>query len=224
MMKYRRLHNWNVSPGEAILIQKRLAKEVILKGARASITKIAACDVGFSRQANKVVAACAVFSFPKLALLEKVIKIGQANFPYVPGLLTFREGPVLLKAFSVLKNRPDLVIFDGQGIAHPRRMGLAAHMGILLNLPTIGCAKSFLYGKFTQPPSLKGGYTYIQDKNEKILGVALRTRKDVRCVFVSCGHKVDLKTAIKIILACSPKFRIPQTQRVAHNLAQSFLR
>lgn len=223
-MKYKRLHNWNVSPRQAIFIQKRLAKEIILKGTRSSITRIAACDVGFTRQSNKVVAAWVVFSFPELLVLEKVIRLGQTIFPYVPGLLTFREGPILLKAFSALKNRPDLVIFDGQGIAHPRRMGLATHMGILLNLPTIGCAKSFLYGKFTQPPNFKGAYAYIQDKNKEIIGAALRTRKDVRCVFVSCGHKVSLKAAIKIILACSLKFRIPEPLRVAHNLTRSFLR
>lgn len=219
-MKYQSLHNWNVSPKEAFLIQKRLMKKIVLKASLPRIARIAACDVGFAERTNKIVAAVVVFSFPQLKLLEKVVKTGSTNFPYIPGLLTFREGPILLEALSSVKNRPDLALFDGQGIAHPRRMGLATHMGILLDISSIGCAKSLLFGKVCQPPNFKGAYTYIRDKGGKIIGAAVRTRKSVRWIFVSAGYKINLKSAIKIVLVCSPNFRISEPLRAAHSLTQ----
>jgi deoxyribonuclease V len=219
-MKYRRLHHWNVTPHEAILIQKSLAKKIALKENLTVITKIAACDVGFVYNTNKMVAAIVVLNFPQLELIEEIVRIGNTNFPYIPGLLTFREGPMLLKAFSALKNHPDIAIFDGQGIAHPRKMGLATHMGILIDIPTIGCAKTLLSGAVEQPANFKGAYSYLRDKKGEIIGAAVRTRKDVRCVFVSPGYKISLKRAKEIILTCSPRFRIPQPLRLAHSLTQ----
>jgi deoxyribonuclease V len=219
-MKYRKLHPWNVAPHEAILLQKGLAKKITLKESFPVIAKIAACDVGFARNTNKMVAAIVVLNFPQLELVEEIVRTERTNFPYIPGLLTFREGPVLLKAFSALKNQPDVVIFDGQGIAHPRKMGLATHMGLLLDVPTIGCAKTLLFGTTEQPANFKGAYSYLKDERGKIIGAAVRTRKDVHCVFVSAGYKISLERAKEIILACSPRFRIPQPLRLAHNLTQ----
>ncbi len=223
-MKYQRLHSWQVSPQEAVRIQNRLREKIILKTRMPRVSKLAACDVGFTERVGKVIASVAVFSFPQLELIEKVVKSGRVNFPYVPGLLTFREGPILLKAFSAVSERPDVVLFDGQGIAHPRRMGLATHLGILLDIPTIGCAKSRLYGQVAPAPNFKGAYSYIRDAKGAVIGAGVRTRKDVRCVFVSAGYKVSLKTAIKIVLACSSRFRIPEPLRIAHRLSKSRLR
>lgn len=214
------MHSWKVSPDQAIRIQERLAKEIILDTSLPSISKIAGCDAGFTSDKNRVVGAVLIFSFPQLELIEKVVRVASIDFPYIPGLLTFREGAVLLKAFSAVKNLPDVAIFDGQGIAHPRRMGLATHMGILLDIPTIGCAKTLLFGKVKNPPNFKGAFSYIRDKDGKTIGACLRTRKDVRCIFVSAGYKISLQDAIKIILDCSPKFRIPQPLRMAHNFTR----
>lgn len=221
-MKFKRLHGWKVSPRQAILIQKELAQRIITGERIPKLRKIAACDIGYTSTKGQLLAAIAIFNFPQLKLIEKTIKKGKVDFPYIPGLLTFREGPLLLEAFSTINYRPDLVIFDGQGIAHPRKMGLATHMGILLDIPTIGCAKSFLYGSFEEPGIAKGAYSYIRDNHGQVIGAALRTRNDVRCIFVSVGYRISLEEAIRIILTCSPKFRIPEPLRVAHNLSQSF--
>jgi len=156
-------------------------------------------------------------SLPDLAPLEEKTAVKKGIFPYVPGLLTFREGPALLEAFGRLENKPDLIFFDGQGLAHPRRLGLASHLGIFLDTPSIGCAKSRLVGRYTQPPEKKGGWTRLTDRGE-LVGAVLRTRTGVSPVFVSVGHRVDLDSAISLTLSACRKYRLPEPIRAAHSL------
>lgn len=218
-MFYRNLHPWDVSIQEAIKIQNRLKEQVILEKDFTQIKAIAAADVSASKE-DKMVAGVVVVSFPELRLIEDSWGCVLARFPYQPGLLTFREGPALLSIFGKIKSVPDLILFDGQGIAHPRRMGIATHLGILLDKPTIGCAKSLLCGEFLEPRIEKGSYSLIKDgKTGEIIGAALRTRKAVKPIFVSPGHKINLRLAIEIALSCSVKYRIPEPLRLAHRLA-----
>jgi deoxyribonuclease V len=228
-MDYWSLHPWKVSIQEAILIQQNLRKRIILVDKLPKIQKIAGVDVAFFD--NQAICAICVFEsrpcaqgrgeYPELNLIEKTYAKDKISFPYVPGLLTFREGPVILKAFRKLKNKPDLVLFDGQGICHPRRMGVATHLGIVLDLPSIGCAKSHLCGVYKMPKEDKGSFSYIHNKKTKeLLGVALRTRRNVKPLFVSCGYKISLKQAIHLVLKLCPKYRISQPLRFAHQLAE----
>jgi len=218
-MKFWNLHPWRVSIQEAISIQKNLRKRIILSNKLPKIQRLAGVDVAFSD--DETVCAVCVFTYPELNLIETIKARKKTPFPYVPGLLTFREGPVILEAFRRLKNKPDLVLFDGQGICHPRQMGIATHLGIILDIPSIGCAKSHLYGVYKMPKEDKGSYSFINDKNtNEVLGVVLRTRSRVKPIFVSCGYKVLLMPAIKLILKFCPKYRIPQPLRYAHQIAE----
>ena len=219
-MSFPELHPWKASTKRAIQIQQELSKKIVLNNKPLSIRYIAGVDVGFSD--NQAFCAVCIFNFPEMNLIEAVMAKKGITLPYVPGLLTFREGPVVLRAFRKLQHQPDLVIFDGQGICHPRRMGIATHLGIILDIPSIGCAKSHLCGDYNMPKQGKGDFSYIRDgKTKEVLGVALRTRSRVKPVFVSCGNKVSLKQAIKIVLKLCPKYRIPQPLRYAHQLAQN---
>jgi len=209
-------HIWNLSPREAIAIQKKLAGHVCRCNRLEPVHSIAGVDVGF--HGHTAVAAVVVLTWPELKLLESAVASLPVSFPYVPGLLTFREGPVILKAFDRLSRLPDLGIFDGQGIAHPRRLGIAAHIGLLLNLPTIGCAKTRLCGTFSEPGTEKGQYAPLTDR-EDIIGAAVRTRTHVKPVFVSIGHRIDLETAVHYVLSCCRTYRLPETTRKAHALA-----
>ncbi|MCK4244393.1 MAG: deoxyribonuclease V [Candidatus Omnitrophica bacterium] len=215
-MKIREIHRWDVTPKEAIRIQKDLARKITLKNSFAKIKLIAGCDVAFTKE--KAYAAVIILEYPSLKIVEEVTTFSKINFPYISGLLTFREAPALLSAIKKLKNVPDIFLFDGQGIAHPRRMGLATHLGIILNKTSIGCAKSPLYGSYRQPPEIKGRYTLIKDKGE-VIGAVLRSKKAVKPVFVSPGNGIDLKTAIKITLSTTLNYRLPEPTRLAHHLA-----
>jgi len=210
-------HSWNVSPQEASKLQEELRKRIILKKDFSKIKKIAGADISFSKGSNRTYTAVIVFSFPELKILEEEYTIGSLSFPYIPGLLTFREGPLLVEAFKKIKIEPDVIIFDGQGIAHPKRLGLATHMGILLDKPTIGCAKSKLIGTYQEPEKGKGFYSLLKDSGE-VIGAVLRTKEDVSPVFVSPGHKIDLKSAIEIVLKCLRGYRLPEPTRQAHIL------
>jgi deoxyribonuclease V len=219
-MFYRNIHPWNVSSQEAIEIQNRLRGRIILKKNFNPIKKIAAADISATVKKDRVVAAVVVLKFPELKLIEQSWDESLANFPYKSGLLTFREGPAILSSLNKIKSVPDLILFDGQGIAHPRRMGIAAHLGIILDKPTIGCAKSPLYGEFLEPKVERGSYSLIKDTSTgEILGAVLRTRRAVKPIFVSPGHRIDLQSAIEIVLSCSVKHRIPEPLRIAHQLA-----
>ena len=147
-------------------------------------------------------------------------KCAKISYPYIPGLLTFLEGPVLKKCFKALKIEPDIIIFDGQGIAHPRNMGIAAHMGILLDKPTIGCAKTWLYGEYKEPAKTQGAFSYLLDQKAKKIGAVLRTRDNVRPLFVSPGNKMDIDSAVEVILMCTKRYRLPEPIRLAHQLTE----
>ena len=196
-MKVQHLHDWQVSPSEAIAIQERLVNRVSEKDDFGTVRLIAGIDVSVSRFSKAGRAAVVVLDYPQLRLVESQTVENEIIFPYIPGLLSFREGPVCTAAVAKLKSEPDVFIIDGQGIAHPRRLGLAAHLGLLFDKPTIGWAKSRLTGHFEEPPPDKGTYSTLKDKEETI-GAVVRTRTDVKPVFVSVGNKCRLKDAIEI--------------------------
>lgn len=217
-MKSAVLHSWDVTPGEARDIQLRLRGRIDPVWDGREVQTLAAADVGFPDK-QTVRAAVVVLTCPDLEVIETSFSIRPCTFPYVPGLLAFREIPGLLAALEKLKTEPDVLMCDAQGIAHRLRMGLAAHVGILLDRPVLGCAKSVLYGAFEEPGSEKGSRSYMHDSEGEVIGAAVRTRASVKPVYVSIGHKIDLEKSIELVLACSPKYRIPVPLRLAHNLS-----
>lgn len=220
-MLIKNLHRWDITPREAVEVQIKLQRRIRTNGPSRDIHLVAGADASFSREKGLVYGAVSILSFPDLELIEKRQATLQLSFPYIPGLLTFREGPVLMECLKGIKNIPDVILFDGQGIAHPRRMGIATHLGILLNTPSIGCAKTSLYGRFKLPANSKGAYEYVRDKEGDVIGACLRTRRDVKPVFVSVGNRIDLLMAIDIILACTKRYRIPEPLRDAHRSAEA---
>jgi len=216
-------HAWDVSPKEAIRIQEELRERIRLRFPKIPLKRIAAGDVAYRLGDEILYGAFLLFRYPDLALLEKTWAKGQVSFPYIPGLLTFREAPILLKAFTQLKAKPDLILLDGQGIAHPRGMGIAAHLGLLLDLPAIGCAKSRLIGTHGAI-SMKEGSAAPLVENGRAIGMVLRTRAKVRPVFVSPGHKIDLQWSAQIVLALCRGYRIPEPLRQAHLFVNSLRR
>lgn len=217
-MKISRLHQWPASTTEARQIQEQFHNKVVRSSQVDRVTLVAGVDIGFEDQGKTTRAAVAVLSFPELALVEKQIVRTKTTFPYIPGYLSFREIPAAIKAFEKLQHVPDIVLCDGQGIAHPRRFGLACHLGLWINRPTIGVAKSRLIGTYKEPGNKKGNWKPLMDNDEQI-GAVLRTRDNVSPVYVSIGHKVDLPTAIKFTLECTTRYRLPETTRWAHKLA-----
>ncbi len=213
-----RLHSWQVSPAQALNIQQRLAAQVSKSNEGATLHFIAGVDISAPKVEGTATAAVVVLQYPELALVETRTVNGELDFPYIPGLLSFRESPLVLAACERLTVAPDLILVDGQGVAHPRRMGLASHLGLLLNTPTIGCAKSLLCGRHEVPGIEPGSYTEIIDRGETI-GVALRTKLGVKPIYVSIGHKVDLQTAIRWVLECCRGYRLPEPTRLAHLVA-----
>jgi len=213
-----RLHSWDVTPTEARKIQEALRDKVIRQDQFGEITTVAGVDVGFQDQGTTTRAAIAVLAYPGLQLLEQVVACQPTRFPYVPGLLSFREIPAILAAFEQLDTRPDLVLCDGQGLAHPRRFGIACHLGVLADLPTIGVAKSRLTGSFTNIGDTRGSQAPLMDGKEQI-GVVLRTRTRVKPIFISIGHRICLNTAIHYVMACAPCYRLPETTRWADRIA-----
>lgn len=224
-MKIQHIHPWKVSYDEARAIQEKVSRMVEIKplplGKR--VKYIAGADVAYSAKNNRLIAGVIVFSFPSLTIVEEVWSEGKADFPYIPGLLTFREAPILLNAFAQLKIEPDVILFDGQGIAHKRRIGLASHVGVVLGRSAIGCAKSRLIGEYTEPGENKGDKSPLRDKGT-IIGMVLRTRTRVKPIFISVGHKIDLSTAVTIVLACTGKYRLPEPTRQAHLLVNRLLK
>jgi deoxyribonuclease V len=208
-------HSWRVSPQEAIQIQEKLRRKICLCPPTGLIKIIAAGDVSYHRREAMSYAAFLLFTYPELAFLESASARGFISFPYIPGLLTFREAPILLKAFSKLKTKPDLILVDGQGVAHPRSMGIAAHLGILLHTPSIGCAKSRLIGTHQALPPERGNVTPLME-NEKPVGMVVRTRDHVNPLFVSPGYRMDLESSAKIVLSLCRGYRIPEPLRQAH--------
>jgi len=214
-MKVERLHSWQVSPGEAINIQAGLAGQVSRVNHVTALHFIAGVDVSVLRVGGVGRGAVVVLSYPELEVVEMRVAEGKIDFPYVPGLLSFRELPLLLAACEKLNITPDLILVDGQGILHPRRAGLASHLGLLLDTPTIGCAKSRLCGSHGVLGGPPGSYCEVVDRDETI-GVALRTKPGVKPLYVSIGHKVDLEAAIYWVLGCCRGYRLPEPTRCAH--------
>lgn len=212
-----RHHPWKMGVSEAIRLQERLARKVIREDGTGEIRRVAGADVAYKD--NHAFAAVVVMTYPDLKPLEEVVVEDEALFPYIPGLLTFREGPPLIKAFSRLKERPDLILFDGQGITHPRGLGIASHLGIVLDIPSIGCAKKRLHGEEEALGEGAGSIAYIR-KGETVIGAKVRTRAGVRPVYVSIGHRVSLERAIEVVLKTTVMgYRIPEPIRRAHLLA-----
>jgi deoxyribonuclease V len=209
------LHDWNVSPAEAREIQSRLAQQVTTEGSVVNPCLIAGVDISSHPTRDMARGAVVVLSYPELAVVEVKVAEGRISFPYVPGLLSFREGPLIVAACEKLVHAPHLVMIDGQGIAHPRRCGLASHVGLLLDLPTVGCAKSILCGRHETVGEEKGSHTELIDGGE-VVGAALRTRTGVRPLYVSVGHKIGLASALQWVVECCRGHRLPEPTRLAH--------
>ncbi len=214
-MRICKLHEWDVTPAEARELQEALAPKVRLRPLPCRLRLVAGVDIAVSRRLGLCFASAVVLSFPDMTTVEEAVAQDELRFPYVPGLLTFREGSVSLKAIGKLTNRPDAVIFDGQGLAHPRRLGLASHMGLWLGMPTVGCAKSRLIGSHGEVGRAKGESTPLLDEGDQV-GVVLRTRTGVKPVFVSPGHLADFGTSTRLVLECCTKYRLPEPTRRAH--------
>lgn len=215
-------HSWKLTPRAAIALQQRLRSKVVRLGRPGAVRYVAGTDVGFERGGKITRAAVAVLAFPGLALVDHAVVRQPTRFPYVPGLLSFRELPALLAALDRLRVQPDLILCDGHGLAHPRRFGLACHLGVYRGVPTIGVAKSRLVGEHGEPMQLRGAWVPLTDRGEtrsEIIGAVLRTRPRVRPVYVSIGHQVSLPVAVRYAMACTTKYRLPETTRWAHRLA-----
>lgn len=212
-------HAWNITPKEAIAIQNDLRSQVVLVDqVPESISLIAGVDVGFEQQGRITRAAIAVLSFPELILLESSIARLPTTFPYIPGLLSFREIPAILAALKQLQHLPQLLLVDGQGHAHPRRLGIASHLGLLTDIPSIGVGKTRLIGSHEAVPDLRGEWVSLVDKGE-IIGAVLRTRPGCKPLYISQGHRVSLDRAVNWVMRCTGRYRLPETTRQAHRLA-----
>lgn len=218
-MQIKALHDWNLSPQQAIELQKQLAYEVIQEDKfDEPIKTVAGIDLGYEMKTDTSRAVVVVLSFPELELIEKAEAIMPTPFPYVPSLLSFRETPVAVRALEKLKTAPDLILCDGQGIAHPRGFGIACHIGLITNVPSIGVAKSILVGKFENLGETRGSSADLIYRRQTV-GVALRTKDKVQPVYVSVGHKISLETSANYVLQCTTKYRLPETTRLADQLA-----
>jgi len=214
-MKIRSLHPWTLTPKEAVALQRRLVSRVITTSRLKPVRLVAGTDIAIRKESTDGYAGVVVMSFPGLEIVDTASAEATLTFPYIPGLLAFRELPILLEAFARLKHAPDLIFVDGQGLAHPRRFGIACHLGLLLDTPTIGCAKSRLFGRHTTPPLRRGGFARLYD-GDHVIGAALRTKDRTNPIYVSVGHKIDLPTAIRYTLACGRGYRVPEPTRQAH--------
>jgi deoxyribonuclease V len=223
MAHYEQLHDWEMTPREAVELQKSLRERVRLRPLTKKIRTIAGADISFNKFETTVYAGIVVLQLPTLEIIEEVGVVSETKFPYVPGLLSFRESPSVLEAWAKLKTEPDAVMFDGQGIAHPRRVGIASHVGLLINRPTLGCAKSVLVGKYEEPEKERGSWTEMVDKGE-VVGAAVRTKTNVQPIFVSPGHLIDLEGAIGLTLAADGGYRQPEPTRRAHLLVNALRR
>lgn len=216
-MKIAHLHDWGISYDNAREVQQDLRTRLILRNEKipSTIKTIAGADISYSKDTNTFFAAVVVLDSETMEIIERASSSGMTDFPYIPGLLTFREGPILLEAFRKLSFSPDIIIFDGQGIAHPRGIGLASHMGLFLDTPSIGCAKTRLVGSYDEPGNDPGAYSPLFYQ-EKVTGAVLRTKKNVKPIFVSPGHRIGLETAIGITLSSCRGYRLPEPTRKAH--------
>lgn len=217
-------HSWRCTPAEAIAIQKRLSGRVVIGGRPAKLDFVAGVDLAFEKARGLGFCVIIIFEFPSMNIVEERCAADTVAFPYIPGLLSFREGPLILQAYNMLEKKPECIIFDGQGIAHPRRLGIASHLGLLLDVPSIGCAKSRLYGRFEELAPGKGARAPLVDDAGGQVGVVLRTRTGVKPVFVSPGHRVGVEEAADIVMACAGRYRVPEPTRLADIRVEKFKR
>lgn len=218
-MKIYQSHAWPSTVEEATTIQETLRNLVITTDQlNTPIQHVAGVDLGFLEDGKMSRAAVAVLSFPDLQIVETSLAYRPTSFPYIPGFLSFREIPAILDALEKIKTIPDIILCDGQGTAHPRRLGIACHLGVLIDIPTIGVAKSLLIGKHEELPEAKGSWQPLIHKKETV-GAVLRTRTGVKPLYISSGHRISLPTAIDYVLRCTPKYRLPETTRIADKLA-----
>jgi deoxyribonuclease V len=217
------LHSWDLDTAGARARQESLASRVDVATPLGPWRKVAAADVSYNKKSERLYAAVVVVEAGTLVLVERVGVVGKASFPYVPGLLSFRELPPVLEAFARLASRPDVVLCDGQGIAHPRRIGLACHLGLWLDLPTIGCAKTRLCGTYVEPGPNRGDRSPLVD-DDKVVGAVLRTRPRVKPLFVSPGHRCDIEGAVAVTLATAETYRLPVPARLAHGFVNEMRR
>ncbi|MGG6241394.1 deoxyribonuclease V [Nodosilinea sp. AN01ver1] len=212
---------WPTAPAEAIALQQTLAPQIVLEDRIPNpIRYVAGVDAGFEDEGETTRAAVVVLSFPDLTPVDEVLVRQPTVFPYVPGLLSFREVPAVLEALAQLRTEPDVILCDGQGIAHPRRLGIASHLGLLCDRPTVGVAKSRLVGTHAEVPPDKGSWVPLMDRGEQI-GAVLRNRANTKSLYISPGHYTTLETAIDLVLRCTTKYRLPETTRYADRLASS---
>lgn len=219
MTKFTSPHAWDVTVEEAIEIQEELRHQVIKSDQLGTVRYVAGVDADFINRGSITRAAVAVLSYPELELCDQAVVRRPTNFPYMPGLLSFREIPALLDALEQLTILPDLLLCDGQGLAHPRRFGLGCHLGLITNIPTIGVAKKRFIGQHEPVPAQRGSWQPLRHQ-EEIIGAALRSRTNVNPLYVSIGHRISLETAIKYALACAPNYRLPETTRIADQIAR----
>jgi len=215
-MNLKAPHPWDVMPEEAMRIQRELRDQVVKETQIDKLEHVAGIDCGF--KGDQVRAAVVVLTYPQLEPVDQAVAEVPVTFPYIPGLLSFRETPGVLEALAKLQVEPDLLIVDGHGLAHPRRFGIACHVGVITGVPTIGCAKSRLVGVHNEPPPETGRWVSLYDDHE-VIGAVVRTRTGVSPVFISIGHKVDLETAVRLVLNCCTKYRLPEPIRYAHRAA-----
>jgi deoxyribonuclease V len=222
-MKTLSLHSWKVKSQQAVRIQRELANQVNLKNSLHTAPQwIAGADISLTMGSKEAFAGIVVLNARTLEIADEYFIKGKIEFPYIPGLLSFREAPLLLKLFKKVSPAPQLVFFDGQGIAHPRKLGLASHMGLFLNCPTIGCGKSRLTGTYREPGLKKGCRSRLIDSDKNTLGTVLRTRENCKPVFISVGHQIDQETAVHWTLKCTTRYRIPEPTRLAHIRVNDF--
>jgi len=212
-------HSWRVSVDQAKQIQQKLSERVVAKDDFNRIERIAGVGVVFSRKQDEVLVGCVSLSFPQLEIEEMAFRKQKVNFPYIPGLFAFSAGPAILSAIKKMQ-RPDLIMFPGRGIAHPRGLGLASHLGVLLDLPTIACSRTPLWRDYPEPSPENGSHVFVKGKGKKLIGAVVRTREGKQPLFVTPGHRISVQTAVKIVLQCSPEYRMPEPLRQAHMLAR----
>lgn len=212
---------WPKNIKEAKMIQEILKEQVRITPLKRPPEYITGVDAAFLH--NKVIGVACLYKYPDLILIEEVYAVTETLFPYIPGFLSFREGPAIIKAIKSLKMKPDVILFDGQGIAHPRGLGIASHIGVLLDTPTTGCAKSRLIGTYKEPSPKKGNWSFLK-YNGEIVGAVLRTKDNVRPLFVSPGNRIDLRGSLEIVLGCIRKYRIPEPLRRADFISKKIKR
>lgn len=221
-MEFGTMHSWRLTEEEAVQLQQELARQVITEDGLADVKYVAGVDVAYSKHSDKLIAAVVILEADSLKVAESVVVEDHVQFPYIPGLFSFRELPPVIQAFQQIKTPPQLIVCDGQGLAHPRRFGLASHLGVLLDMPTIGCGKTRLLGEFEEPGTDRGAMSSLMDRGE-VIGSVVRTQDGIKPIFVSVGHKISLATACDWILKLAQRYRLPETTRQADQLVNRVL-